>query len=138
MGSGGRYALEESFMERWEARADRSKHAPPPNTVGQVPFAALSEREKQVELERSTLTGGAGARPTEVSVLGDAGLILARYAPVLSRMDVKMGVTGAQKLPYLSTQGTAAANAEAERSRCQPGPWTHRSICRLAFPAHSR
>ena len=112
MGGAGKYSLEESFMEKWESRADPSKHGPPPNTVGQIPWAALAEREKMVELERSTLTGGAGARPTEVTVLGDAGLILARYAPVLSRMEVKMGVTGAQKLPYLSSQGTAASNDE--------------------------
>jgi hypothetical protein len=112
LGGSGKYALEESFLEKWESRENPSKHGVPPNTVGLIPFAALAERERQVELQRSTLTGGAGAVPTSVSVLGDAGLILARYAPILSRLEVKVGVHGGQKLPYLSTQGTAASNAE--------------------------
>ena len=112
LGGSGKYSLEESFLEQWESRSNASKHGVPPNTVGLIPFAALAERERQVELQRSTLTGGAGAIPTAVSVLGDAGMILARYAPILSRLEVKMGVHGGQKLPYLSTQGTAASNAE--------------------------
>ena len=110
-----KHTLEQSFMEQWEARDNASLHGSPPATVGLIPFAALAERERQereVELQRSTLTGGAGSIPTHVSVLGDAGLILARYAPILSRLEVKTGVTGGQKLPFLSTQGTAAPNAE--------------------------
>ena len=112
LGGSGKYALEESFLEKWESREHASKHGVPPNTVGLIPFAALAERERQVELQRSTLAGGAGAIPTAVNVLGDAGLVLARYAPILSRLEVKTGVAGGQKLPFLSTQGTAASNVE--------------------------
>ena len=66
----------------------------------------------KLRLQRSTLASGAGARPVDISVLGNAGLVLAAYSPILARMDVRMGVTGAQKAPWLTSQQTAAAVAE--------------------------
>ena len=98
--------LEESFLEQAElGKAGR-------NVVARIPFAALAERERQMGLQRSTLASGAGARPVDISVLGNAGLVLAAYSPILARMDVRMGVTGGQKAPWLTSQQTAAAVAE--------------------------
>ena len=100
--------LEESILERAElGPAGR-------NTVARIPFFALEEAERQrrMGLQRSTLASGAGARPLDITVVGNAGLVLAAYSPILARMDVRMGVTGAQKAPWLTTQQTAAAVAE--------------------------
>ena len=58
------------------------------------------------------MANAAGARPLDINVLGDAGLLLSDYSPIMGRLDVRMGVTGAAKLPYATTQPTAAGGAE--------------------------
>ena len=99
-------SLEESFIERNEL-------APPgPQTVARIPWAAFEERERQLQLQRATLTDGAGVRALDISIMGNGGLLLASYAPILSRMMVRAGVVGGQKSPWASAQVTAAAGAE--------------------------
>ena len=100
-------SLEESFIERNEL-------APPgPQTVARIPWTAFEERERQLQLQRATLTDGAGARPLDIAIMGNGGLLLSTYAPILSRMMVRAGVVGGQKSPWASTQVTAAAGAES-------------------------
>ena len=99
-------SLEESFLERQELAL------PGRNVIARIPWAALEERERQLQLQRATMANAAGARPLDITVLGNAGLVLSAWAPVLARMDVHMGVTGGQKLPWATTQPTAAADAE--------------------------
>ena len=99
-------SLEESFIERNEL-------APPgPQTVARIPWAAFEERERQLQLQRATLTDGTGVRALDISIMGNGGLLLASYAPILSRMMVRAGVVGGQKSPWASAQVTAAAGAE--------------------------
>ena len=98
--------LEESAIERAELGQ------PGRNVVARIPWAVLAERERQLELQRATMANAAGARPVMIDVLGNAGLVLSSWSPVLARMDVKMGVSGAQKAPWATTQPTAAAGAE--------------------------
>ena len=100
------WTLERSFQEQMELEA------PGRNTAARLPWKALEEREKQLSVQRATMASGAGARPTSVTVLGNGGLVFAGFAPILSRMVVQMGVRGAQKLPWATTQPTAAAGAE--------------------------
>ena len=110
--------LEESWMEQ-NGEIMRSDHPTPPNAIAQIPWAAMAERNRQIQereqamLQRNTMSSGAGVRPLDVSVIGNAGFILAPYSPIMSRMDVRFGVTGTQKVPYLSAQPTAGAVAEA-------------------------
>ena len=99
-------SLEESFIERNELAT------PGPQTVARIPWAAFEERERQLQLQRATLTDGAGARPLDITVMGNGGLLLSTYAPVLARMMVRAGVVGGQKSPWASAQVTAAAGAE--------------------------
>ena len=99
-------SLEESFTERNELAT------PGPQTVARIPWTAFEEREKQRQLQRATLTDGAGARPLDITVLGNGGLLLSTYAPILSRMMVRAGVVGGQKSPWASAQVTAAAGTE--------------------------
>ena len=61
-------------------------------------------------------TGDDGQRcrrpSTDVTVVGNGGLVFAGFAPILARMVVQQGVRGAMKLPWASTQPSAAAGAE--------------------------
>ena len=99
--------LEESFLERTELAApDRS-------TGATIPFEAIMERSRQRAIQRSAMADAAGARPLQVNVLGNAGLLFNDYAPILSAMDVRMGLRGSQKVPFFTAQGTAAGAAEA-------------------------
>ena len=99
-------SLEESILEREELSQ------PGRDTVARIPWAVLAEREKQVQLQRSAMTDAAGSRPLDIHVLGNAGLVLSSWSPILARMDVRFGVSGAQKAPWLTAQPTAAAGAE--------------------------
>ena len=117
--------LEESFMEvrQSEVKAQTERHPMSSNTVAEIPFSALAERERQELMVRnSNMASGVGVRPLDITVLGDAGLVLARYAPILARMDVMMGVVGDQKLSYLSAQDTPTPNAEG--ANIVAGTWT--------------
>ena len=98
--------LEESFLEQQELGT------PGRNTIARVPWEALAEREKQLQLQRVTMGDAAATRPLDISVLGNAGLLLSAWAPVLAQMDVRFGVRGGQKLPWLTSQFTAAGGAE--------------------------
>ena len=99
--------LEESFLERTELAApDRA-------TVARVPFEAVMERTRQRSIQRSAMADAAGARPAQVNILGDAGLLFNDFAPILAAMDVKMGLRGSQKVPFFTAQGSAAGGAEA-------------------------
>ena len=99
--------LEESFLERQELAApDRA-------TVARVPFEAVMERSRQRLIQRTALSDAAGARPSMVNILGNAGLLFNDYAPILGAMDVRMGLRGSQKVPFFTAQGTAAGAAEA-------------------------
>ena len=98
--------LEESIIERTELAA------PGPQTVSRIPWSMFEERERELQLQRATLTDGAGARPLDITVLGNGGLLLSTSAPILSRMMVRAGVVGGQKSPWASAQPTAAAGAE--------------------------
>ena len=99
--------LEESLLERLELEpAGRS-------TLARIPFAAIEERQRQLQLQRNTVAGGAGARPLDINIVGDAGLLLSAFSPILAAMDVRQGLSGGQKLPYWTSQGTAAGGAEA-------------------------
>ena len=99
-------SLEESLLERLELEpAGRS-------TVARIPFAAIEERQRQLQLQRNTVAGGAGARPLDININGDAGLLLSAFSPILGAMDVRTGLSGGQKLPYWTAQGSAAGGAE--------------------------
>ena len=95
--------FEESVIER----ADLGKAGR--NTLARIPWLALATDEQQMQLQRSTVSDGAGLRGLETDTLGNGGLILSSWAPVLSRMMVRMGVTGSQKMPWATAQMTAAA-----------------------------
>ena len=98
--------MEESFLERQELAApDRS-------TAARVPFEAIMERSRQKAIQRSAMADAAGARPLQVNVLGNAGLLFNDFAPILSAMDVRMGLRGSQKVPFFTAQGSAAGGAE--------------------------
>ena len=117
--------LEESFLEVRQSEVQKAteRHPMSSNTVAEVPFSALAERERQeMMIRNSNLASGAGVRPLDITVLGDAGLILSRYAPILARMDVKMGVVGDQKLSYLSAQGVSVPQTEG--AAIVAGTWT--------------
>ena len=47
-----------------------------------------------------------------MNVLGNAGLLFNDFAPILSAMDVRMGLRGSQKVPFFTAQGSAAGGAE--------------------------
>ena len=99
-------SLEESFLELQELEpAGRS-------TVARLPFAAIEERQRQLMLQRNTLAGGAGARPVDININGDGGLLLSAFSPIMGAMDVRAGLSGGQKLPYWTAQGSAAGGAE--------------------------
>ena len=98
--------LEESVIERADlGNAGR-------NTVARIPWLALEEREKQLRLQRATMADASGSRPIDHSPLGDGGLILSSWSPILARMDARFGVSGSQKSPWATSQPTAAAGAE--------------------------
>ena len=101
--------LEESVIERAELGN------PGRNVVGRIPWLALQEEanQRRAMLQRDTdMADAAGARPLDIHVIGDAGLLLSQWAPILGRLDVRMGVVGGQKLPWLTSQPTAPAIAE--------------------------
>ena len=99
-------SLEEAFLELQELEpAGRS-------TVARLPFAAIEERQRQLMLQRNTLAGGAGARPVDINISGDGGLLLSAFSPILAAMDVRAGLSGGQKLPFWTSQGSAAGGAE--------------------------
>ena len=102
----GDTSLEESVIERAELGT------PGRNVAGRIPWAALAAYEEQLQLQRITTANAAGARPLEIDILGNGGLLLSSFAPILGRMMVKFGVTGGQKAPWATTQMTAAAAAE--------------------------
>lgn len=100
-------SLEESFLEQQALEpAGRS-------TLARIPFAAIEARERQLQLQRNTVAGGAGARPLNIHILGDGGLLLNAFNPILGAMNVRSGLSGAQKQPYWTAQGSAAGGAEA-------------------------
>ena len=99
--------LEESFLEQQGDLGMAGR-----NVVARIPWEALAERQRQMDLRRTTLANAAGARESEVQVLGNAGLVLSAWSPILARMDVQLGVTGGQKLPWLTTQLSAAGGSE--------------------------
>ena len=99
-------SLEESVIERAElGLAGR-------NVAARIPWEALAAREEQLQLQRAAMADGAGARGLDIAILGNAGLLLSSWSPILARMDVRMGVTGGQKAPWATAQPTAAAGAE--------------------------
>ena len=98
--------FEESVLER----ANLGK--PGRNSLARIPWLALATDEQQMQIQRSTMAEGAGIRGLETDTLGDGGLVLSSWAPILSRMNVRLGVTGAQKLPWSTSQPTALAAAE--------------------------
>lgn len=104
----GASTLEESFLER----VGSDLAAPDRSTMARVPFEAVMERERQRMIQRSTMTDAAGVRPVQINVLGNAGLLFNAYAPILAAMDMKMGLRGAQRVPYFTAQGSAAGGAE--------------------------
>ena len=117
--------LEESFLERRDSdlKAQTTHHRESSNTVAFIPWSAMAERERQELMVRnSTLTSGAGVRPLDITVLGDAGLVLSRYAPIMARMDVRMGVVGDQRLSYLTAQDAPAPVTEG--GAIAAGTWT--------------
>ena len=117
--------LEESLLEKHQDHVSQQteRHSQPNNTIAEIPFIALAERERQeMMLRNSTLASGAAARPLDPTVLGDAGLILARYAPILARMNVMMGVVGDQRLATLTAQD--APTPIAEGGAIPAGTWT--------------
>ena len=98
--------FEESVIERAElGKAGR-------DTLARIPWEALAERERQLSLRRAAMADGAGARPLDISVLGNGGLVLSSWSPVLGRMDVRLAVAGSQKAPWATSQPTALAAAE--------------------------
>ena len=124
--------LEESFMEREQDEVSRQKerHGTAVNSIASIPWSALAERERQeMMLRNSTLASGAAARPLDPTVLGDAGLVLARYAPILARMNVMVGVVGDQKLAVLSAQDAPVPAAEG--ADITAGTWTFAGSAKL-------
>ena len=120
-----RTSLEESFLERHQDTVNnqRERHGSAVNAIATIPWSALAERERQeIMLRNSTLASGAAARPLDPTILGDAGLVLARYAPILARMNVMVGVVGDQKLAVLSAQDAPVPAAEG--AAITPGIWT--------------
>ena len=98
--------LEESFLEQQQlVTPDRS-------TAARVPFAAIEERSRQRMLQRASMSDAAGARPTQVNVVGTAGLLMNDYAPILAMMTMRDGLRGTQEVPYWTAQGSAAGGAE--------------------------
>lgn len=103
---------EESVIERAELKT------PGRDVVARIPWEALKEHgaqiqaKKQMQLQRTNLTQGAGAIPENVTVLGNAGMILNNWSPILARMDVRFGLSGQVKAPWATTQATAAAGAD--------------------------
>ena len=108
--------LEESILEQLDLEA------PGRNTVGRIPFSAIIEQQKQLMIQRNTLASGGGAIPTNINVLGDGGLLLSAFSPILGSMTVRTGLSGGQKLPYWTAQGAAAGGAEG--SDITIGVWT--------------
>ena len=109
IGSDKMISFEESIIERSEL----SKRGP--NVLATVPFMALAERERQIQLRRSTMAqaGGTVATPVNnIDVLGNGGLVLASWSPILSRMDVRFVGSGEAKAPWATAQPSAAAGAE--------------------------
>ena len=47
-----------------------------------------------------------------IDIVGNGGLLLSSFSPIMSRMDVRFGVEGAQKAPWATAQMTAAAGVE--------------------------
>ena len=100
--------MEESFLEMHRDTLmpmDRS-------ALARVPFEAIMERSRQRAVQRSAMADAAGARPAQVNIVGDAGLLFNSYAPVLAAMEMRMGLRGSQKVPYFTAQGSAAGGAE--------------------------
>ena len=99
-------SLEESFLEQL------TLGNPGRNTAARIPFQVIEERARQLQLQRNTVAGGAGARGVDINVLGDGGLLLNDFSPILSAMNVRQGLSGGQKLPWWTSQGAAAGGAE--------------------------
>ena len=98
--------MEESIIERAElGKAGR-------DVLARLPWEALAERERQLQFQRAAMSDAAGARPVMIDVLGNGGLVLSSFSPILGRMDVRLGVEGAQKAPWATSQPTAVAGAE--------------------------
>ncbi len=98
--------MEESVVERAElGKAGR-------DVLARLPWEALAERERQLQFQRAAMSDAAGARPVMIDVLGNGGLVLSSFSPILGRMDVRLGVEGAQKAPWATSQPTAVAGAE--------------------------
>ena len=128
----GKTGLEESFNEKHQDMVSRQteRHGSAVNSIATIPWAAMAERERQEILTRnSTLASGAAARPLDPTVLGDAGLVLARYAPILARMNVMVGVVGEQKLAVLTAQDSPAPSAEG--AAITAGVWTFGGSAKL-------
>ena len=98
--------LEESCLERI------TLGQPGRNVVARIPFEALRMLGEQLDLQRSTLSDGAGIRGLQTDYLGDGGLILNAWSPILARCDVRFGVSGTQKAPWATAQMTALPGVE--------------------------
>ena len=99
-------SLEESCLERV------TLGTPGRNVVARIPWEVLAERGRQIDLQRSALSDGAGLRGLQTDYLGDGGLILNSWSPILARCDVRFGVSGSQKAPWATSQLTALPGAE--------------------------
>ena len=126
-----RVTLEESFLEKRQSDLEAlpARHPVASNVCAQIPFSAIAERERQLELIRtSNMASGIGVRQRQVTVLpGDGGLVMARYAPILAGMNIITGVVGEQRLGYFSANPAAAtnpANPIAEGAALTAGTWT--------------
>ena len=101
-------SLEESFLEQQALEpAGRS-------TLARIPFAAIEARERQLQLQRNTVAGGAGARPLNIHILGDGRAAAQRLQPDLGRDECPQAVCPAHKSSRTGPpQGSAAGGAEA-------------------------
>ena len=102
-----------SFEESVIERSELTKRGP--NVLATIPFEALAERERQIAVRRSTMAQAGGTvatPPSNISILGNGGLVLASWSPILSRMDVRFVGNGEAKAPWATAQPTAAAGAE--------------------------
>ena len=119
--------LEESFLERQELAApDRS-------TVARVPFEAVMERSRQRLIQRTALSDAAGARPSMVTILGDAGLLFNDLRADPGRYEYADGIARIAKSPFLHR---ARDSGRGRRGRRHPHHDLHDGQYRFAADQH--
>lgn len=106
------WSLEESYLEVEQGKLSTM----PRDAIARIPWAILQERSKMLDLQRANMANARGAIPAMTNILGDGGLLLADYSAILGALDSRLGVTGDQKLPYASTQPSAAGIVEGGAS----------------------